>query len=137
VNKYIEEIGNNKLMLQEKDKTIAKQNNQFKEYKKKMKRVLNAMRNKVELLSKCVNICVTKIEDQNSKNLNSGQHVNVDVNFKELDDYYSNNFQSMNQRNEIINMDGNKVIKMIRGRKKGNSKIKSESEEEQEEVEID
>lgn len=128
INKYIEQIAENEKMLKLKDKKISNQNFEFKNYKKNTKRTLNALKNKIELLSKCINICVSKIEDQNSKNVNHG-HLNVDINFKDLDNYYSNNFQTSNQKN--LN-DGNKVIKMIRGRVKVPSKIKSDDSEDEE-----
>lgn len=133
INKYIEQIANNEKMIKRKDKKIYDQHLELKNYKKKTKRTLNALKNKIELLSKCVNICVSKIEDQNSKNVNHG-HLNVDINFKDLDNYYSNNFQTLGKQN--LN-DGNKVIKMIRGRVKVPHKEKSDSSDEEENQEIE
>lgn len=88
----------------------------FSTYKKQARRKMLVMKNKVELLSKCVNIALQKYEDFKTKTVEH-PHINLEVNFDKIDEFASNNFQTYNPVMENMNQ-GNKIIKMIRGKKK-------------------
>lgn len=77
---------------------------------------MHCLKNKIELLGKCVNIAIQKYEEFKTKNIEH-PHINLEVKFENFDDFASNNFQTYNPMMENMNA-GNKIIKMIRGKKK-------------------
>ena len=52
---------------------------------------MQVLKNKVELLGKCVNIAIMKYEEFKTKTIEH-PHINIDVNFEKFDEFASNNF---------------------------------------------
>lgn len=119
LNVYMDKNVENENNLEKKDSRIEQLNEQLKNTQATADLKIKSLKNKIELLTKAVNICVMKIEEYKTKSFQQ-QPLKLEINFNEFDDYYSNNFQSIDPSSGFQNVfnSGNKVIKLIRGKKK-------------------
>lgn len=119
LNVYMDKNIENEHNLEKKESRIEQLNEQLKNTQATADLKIKSLKNKIELLTKAVNICVMKIEEYKTKSFQQ-QPLKLEINFNEFDDYYSNNFQSIDPTSGFQNVfnSGNKVIKLIRGKKK-------------------
>ncbi len=133
VNSYIDTIALNTEEIRKQKNKIKENKENFNNYKKITKRKILCLKNKIELLTKCINIIIQKFEDYRTKDVKH-PHINLDIDFDKLDDMTSN-FQTHNPLNDVVQNTGQKVIKLIRGHRK--IKEANESEEDDDENDME
>lgn len=127
-NMYIQQNEENERNIEIKDRKIESLQELLSQRQSSADLKIKSLKNKLELLTKAVNICVMKIEEYKTKSFQQ-QPMKLEINFNEFDEYYSNNFQSIDPISGLQNTlhAGGKVIKLIRGskltRKKGRGGI--------------
>lgn len=119
LNAYIQKIEENERNIEIKDRKIEGLQDLLTQKQSAADLKIKSLKNKLELLTKAVNLCVMKIEEYKTKSFQQ-QPLKLEINFNEFDEYYSNNFQSCDPMSGLQNTlhAGDKVIKLIRGKKK-------------------